>query len=77
MFIFNLIVLSLIPVATFGQLVNLQFDAEDQNSDLVKLVNQLVESKVEKIIEENNVKIFDKMQKQTERIVELESKFDW
>ena len=66
---FKFILLILIPVAVSGQLDKLQFDTDDQNSDLVKLVTQLVDSK----IAENNVKIsFEFGQK----IHELEAKYD-
>ena len=66
---FELILLILIPVAVIGQLDNLQFETGHQNSDLVKLVSQLVDSK----IAENNVKISSEL---GQKILELESKYD-
>ena len=72
----QLILLSLIPVAVSSQHVNLQSDADDQNSHLEKLVNQLVELKMEKILDANNEKIFAQMHKQNESIKQVEVKVE-
>ena len=72
----NFILLSLMSLTVCDQLTDLQIDANNLNPDLSRLVDDLIESKIEKIVEENNVKIFTKIQTQNQRIVELEHKFE-
>ena len=74
---YTLIFLSLIPVAVLSShLGNLHILADDQDSDLHKVVNELVESKMGKAIEENNAKIFAEILKQNQNLKRLELKFE-
>ena len=61
-------------VAISGQYDNLLFDDGGHTFDIEKVVNQFIESKMVNILQENNFRIFDVMQKQNQRITTIESK---
>ena len=76
MFLFQILLFSSVPLTVCGQVTTLQFEADGLNSELSQLLDDLIETKMEKITKENNIKIFAQMEKQNQRIIDLELKFD-
>ena len=72
MFIIQLLLLSLTPVAS--QLDRLYCSTDIPNAALQKFINGIIESKIAEAVEENNVNIFAKMHRQSLWISSLESK---
>ena len=68
----RLLLLSLVPLFVSSLQKNLQFNTDEQCLDLQEFVNHLVETKMTKILQENNIKMSNEMYLQNQRISNLE-----
>ena len=61
-------------MAVSGKMFHLQSDVDDLTYDHWDFLDVIIQSKVEKAVEENNVKLFAEVKTQNQRIIDLELK---